>query len=75
MKRRTYPNLRTYFDETGQTQEKLARRLGVSQAAISKIVNGKVEPSLELALRISRAAGVPLESLVRAAYRTEAGIS
>jgi transcriptional regulator with XRE-family HTH domain len=73
MKRRTYPNLRAYLDDTGETQERLAKRLGISQPTMSKIINGKRVPRLELALRMSRAAGVPLESLVCAYDRTETG--
>jgi transcriptional regulator with XRE-family HTH domain len=75
MPKRTYPNLVKYLDETGDTQWNLARRVGVSQSYMSKIVRGLAEPPLELALRISHTAGVPLESLVRAAYRSEAGNS
>lgn len=73
MTRRTYPNLRAYFDETGTTQAAFAARLGMTQAAISKITNGKEAPRLELALRISRAARVPLESLLRTHDRTPDG--
>jgi putative transcriptional regulator len=35
------------------TQEQLADSLGVSRSWIEKVENGKVEPSLKLALRIA----------------------
>jgi len=75
MTKRTYPNLTVYFSESGHTQDRLARRLGITQSYMSKIKQGLAEPPLELALRISKAARVPLESLVRAEYRSEAGNS
>lgn len=62
--RRTYPNLASYLEGTGQTQHQLAQRLGMSQPAISKLVRGLLQPSLHEALRISRIVGVPVESLV-----------
>lgn len=61
--RRTYPDLETYFRESGDTQQALARRLHRSQSWVSKVVNGRLEPSILEALRISRETGVPLESL------------
>lgn len=61
---RTYPNLASYLEGTGLTQVELARKLGVSQPIISKLVRGLCQPSLHEALRISRLTGVPVESLV-----------
>ena len=75
MSRRTYPNLAAFFKATGMTQEQLAKRLGISQSSMSKITRGITGPSLELALRIERAAGVPIESLLRAEYRETTGNS
>lgn len=62
---RIYPDLRTYFKERGHTQQKLARRLGISQPYMSNITNNIQQPPLDLALRISTLVGVPLESLLR----------
>ncbi len=62
--RRTYPDLTSYLDATGQTQAQLAAKLGKSQAFISKLLRGLTQPSLVESLRISRATGVPVESLV-----------
>jgi len=64
MARRTYPNLTSYLEDTGQTQAELAERLQRSQAFISKLVNGLQQPSLDEALRIARVCRVPVESLV-----------
>ncbi|HMJ85233.1 MAG TPA: helix-turn-helix transcriptional regulator [Vicinamibacterales bacterium] len=61
--RRTYPDLKTYFAETGETQLEFARRYQRSQNWVSKVVNGQIEPAIRVALRISRETGVPLESL------------
>jgi transcriptional regulator with XRE-family HTH domain len=46
---------------------RLARQLGISQSYLSEIRHGKKTPTLELALRISKVTGVPVESLVREA--------
>lgn len=73
MTQRIYPNLRAYFNERGHTQEKLAKRLGISQPEMSKITNGLRQPPLHLAFRISAIAGVPLESLVSEENRHEVG--
>ena len=72
MKRRTYPDLPTFLFETGTTQVEMARALGLSQGQISKLVNGLQQPSLDLALRIARYAHIPVESLVRPAWREPA---
>jgi transcriptional regulator with XRE-family HTH domain len=61
--RRTYPDLRTYFEESGDTQAAFAVRLNRSQPWVSRIVNGVQEPTIREALLISKMAGVPIESL------------
>lgn len=68
---RTYPDLRTYFSESGDTQMAFAKRLGKGQSYVSKVVNGQIEANLTDALRIIRIAHVPLES-VRKAYTSAA---
>lgn len=73
--RRTYPNLLTYFTETGDTQERMARRLDITQSYMSKLTNGLQQPELKLALRIARLARVPLESLITEARQEKNGIS
>lgn len=60
---RIFPNLKTYFEESDDTQMAFAARLNRSQSWVSRVVNGETEPSIEEALLISRMANVPLESL------------
>lgn len=62
--RRTYPDLTSYLEATGQTQAELAAKLGKSQAFISKLRRGLIQPSLDEALRIASEIGIPVESLV-----------
>ena len=62
---RTYPNLVAYFEQSGETQTEFAARIRKSQSYVSRVRSGETEPSLTDALLISRAAGVPLESLIR----------
>jgi putative transcriptional regulator len=47
----------------GLRQEDLARRVTVSRQTIISIENGRYNPSLELAWRLSRALGVTIEEL------------
>ena len=63
--RKTYPNLATYIEKTGDTQTRIAILVGTSQATISRVVNGTYVPRPQLALRLSRYARVPLDSFVR----------
>jgi transcriptional regulator with XRE-family HTH domain len=69
MRRRTYPNVTIFLAETGITQAKMAHDLGLSQGYISRLRRGLQQPPLDLALRISRYARVPIESLVRGPLR------
>lgn len=64
-KRRTYPNLTAFFEDSGVSQAEFAARINRSQSWVSKVKNGTLEPSIAEALDISRAAGVPLESLIK----------
>jgi transcriptional regulator with XRE-family HTH domain len=60
-----YPDLATYIRKTGDTQEAIARAVGVSQAAISRIVTGDHRPRPDLALRLAVYARIPLDSFTR----------
>jgi transcriptional regulator with XRE-family HTH domain len=51
------------MDATGATQAEVAEAIGVSQATVSRVLNGTMHPSLALALRFARHANIPLESL------------
>lgn len=53
--------LRFHHDE--MTQEQLAQKVGVTRQTIIAIEGGKYSPSLELAFRIARVFGVPLEEV------------
>ena len=64
-RKRTYPDLVAYFEESGETQAEFAARVNRSQSWVSRVRNGETEPNLTDALVVCRAAGVPLESLVK----------
>jgi transcriptional regulator with XRE-family HTH domain len=66
-KRRTYPDLAAFFEESDTTQAEFAARINKSQSYVSKVRHGVIEPNLGDALVIAREAGVPLESLIRPA--------
>lgn len=63
MKRR-YRTLADYFEQTGESQIALARKLRVSKSYISMLAKGERQPSLSLALRIEAMTGVPAASMV-----------
>lgn len=52
--------LRTSF---GWTQEQLSEKLGVSRQTVISIENGRYNPSLELAFRISKLFGKTIEEV------------
>ncbi len=54
---------RLRFDAGEMTQKDLADRVGVTRQTILAIENGKYFPTLDLAFRISRAFGVPLDDV------------
>lgn len=60
-----YLSVADYLEQTGKTQEELATRLGISRSHVSLIADRKRQPPLDLALKIVRVTGVPIESLVR----------
>ncbi len=47
----------------GMTQQQLAERVGVTRQTIISIERGRYRPSVELALRLARVFGVPVEKL------------
>jgi putative transcriptional regulator len=47
----------------GWTQQELGARVGTSRQAIIAIENGRFDPSLPLALRLSRLLEMPVEQL------------
>ena len=52
---------RLRFDQGEMTQQALADRIGVTRQTVNAIELGKAPPSLEVAFRIARVFGVPLE--------------
>lgn len=63
-RRRAYPTLQAFFDETGTPQFVVAKRLKITQGHLSLILSGERTPSLPLALRLAQLANVPVETLV-----------
>jgi putative transcriptional regulator len=59
----TTNRIKAVLAEKGITQEELSRRVGVSYRHINRLVLGRSEPSLLLALRIARVLNEPLEKL------------
>jgi putative transcriptional regulator len=51
------------FHQNEMTQQQLAERVHVTRQTIVAIEKGKYTPSLQLAFRIARAFGVPLEEV------------
>lgn len=64
MRKRTYPDLKTWRAENGLTQRESARKLGVSQPVYNRLENQTRAPRPRLAKAISLATGVPLESVL-----------
>jgi len=54
---------RLRFDNDEMTQEELAARAGCTRQTIIALEQGKYVPSIELAFRIARVFGVPLEEV------------
>jgi putative transcriptional regulator len=51
------------FEHDEMTQQDLAERVGVTRQTINAIELGKYSPSLEVAFKISRVFGKPLEEV------------
>ena len=54
---------RLRFDQDEMTQQALAEKVGVTRQTINAIELGKYSPSLEVAFRIARVFGRPLEDV------------
>ena len=52
---------RLRFEQGEMTQQQLADRVGVTRQTVNAIEGNKYSPSLEVAFRIARVFGVPLE--------------
>lgn len=69
---RRYLSIATYREDMEMTQATLAKRLGITQSALSMIEQGQRTPRGKLALRIHQLTGVPLRTLLRRAKPAEA---
>ncbi len=54
---------RLRFDNNEMTQEELANRVGCTRQTIIALEQNKYVPSIELAFRVAKAFGVPLEEV------------
>jgi len=54
---------RLRFDHHEMTQQELAAKIGVTRQTVNAIELGKYSPSLEVAFRMARVFGVPLEEV------------
>lgn len=61
----TYPDLATFFEKTGISQAEFAAQLRTSQSYISRVAAGELVPRPEMAVRIAKAAHIPLDSFIR----------
>ena len=55
--------LKQYRQRRGLTQEQLAALVGVRRETIMRLEKAQYNPSLKLAVEISRAVGAPIEEL------------
>ncbi len=70
MKARIHNNIRRLrFERSEMTQQALAEKVGVTRQTVIAIEGDKYSPSLEVAFRIARVFGVPLEDV----FQYEAG--
>lgn len=63
--------VKTHREEFGWSQGELGRRLGVSRQTINAVETDKYDPSLPLALRMSKLFGVPVDQLFIDHWRPE----
>ncbi|HAI87619.1 MAG TPA: transcriptional regulator [Firmicutes bacterium] len=61
--RRFKCNLRKYRQLSNLTQEELAQKVNVRRETIQRLEAGKYNPSLRLAIDISRAVQAPIEDI------------
>ena len=64
---------RLRFDRSEMTQQELAEKVGVTRQTVIAIEGDKYSPSLEVAFRIARVFGVPLEEVFQYESAEDAG--
>jgi transcriptional regulator with XRE-family HTH domain len=57
--------LKKRIDELGMTQESFAKKCGLTNAAISQIINGKRDPSLKSIVKILKHSSCSFEELTK----------
>ncbi|MBX3425082.1 MAG: helix-turn-helix transcriptional regulator [Pirellulales bacterium] len=62
---------RLRLERDGMTQQDLAVRIGVTRQTIIAIERGNYQPSVELALRLARVFGMPVEAIFELAEESE----
>lgn len=63
MNERVGNNIRELRTNLGLTQAQLADLVGIARVSIIAIENGRFLPTIETALRIGKALGVPIENI------------
>lgn len=58
-------NLKKIMIEREMTAADIARKSGMTQAALSRYINGKRTPNLNSVIKIAKALNVPIELLVK----------
>lgn len=58
-------NLARLRAEKQMTQEELAKRIGISQAAIWQYENGAATPKIEIAVKLAKCLGTTVECIVK----------
>ena len=61
-------NIKVLRKQRGMTQKQLAELVGTSQSVIANYENGKRQPNMEMALKISIALEVSLDQLWHGTY-------
>jgi len=62
--------LKEYFERSGKRQIKLAQKIGVPQALISLVKNGRLRPGVDVAKKISDQTGISVMRLLFPAKET-----
>lgn len=55
--------IRRYREDTGQTQQQLAVRLGITKSTVSKIERGALRPADQVALKLEEMTGIDFKVL------------
>lgn len=63
-RRKAFPTLQAFLEETGTPQYVVAKRAKITQGHLSLILRGERTPSLPLALELAKIANIPVETLV-----------